>query len=391
MTEEQIKSEKETIIDGVLGKLNSNDFKIYFYCPAMNTPSGGIGVLFKQAEILHDNGYNVVIVYEPLEDSKMSYQESLKQKKRISIYQPFTPTWYGESLKKLTFQCLGDGEIKFSDNTKEKCVPLTLNPEDFFIIPEGFPNIMERTATMPCKRIVFAQSWYYVLGSMNLGQKWQHHGIKDVISISDGITKYLNAVMPGLDIKNYSQAIDRNVFKRKDVTDKAPVIAYMPGRGPESQMKTINVIKTFYAFYPQYRWIRFDELKDLSREDFADRLSSASIALFTDEIAGFGTLPLEAMACGTHVVGWRPLGCQEYSTADNGFWGENGDIFQLAELLGYAVERLVGGQLDNPEIETSYENTLARYTTEGEAASIVNIYNTYKNERIEELNAIKQQ
>jgi len=44
-----------------------------------------------------------------------------------------------------------------------------------------------------------------------------------------------------------------------------------------------------------------------------------SLVLYTDEIAGFGTLPLEAMASGTHVVGWTPLGGKEYINEKNGF------------------------------------------------------------------------
>jgi glycosyltransferase involved in cell wall biosynthesis len=314
-----------------------------------------------------------------------------KKGKRIDIFEKFNPSWLGSDLEGMTLKCLGEGTIKYDDGTTETCEKLTINPEDMVIIPEGFPNVMEKFAQFPCKKVVLAQSWYYILNSMSVNQNWQQFGIKDVISVSDGISEYLNAIMPGLNIKQYSQSIDRTIFQPTPYTKKFPKIAFMPGRSQEAVLKTFNVIKTFYCFYPQFKWIRFDELKGLSKEEFAERLSESAFALYTDEIAGFGTMPLEAMACGTHVMGWTPLGGKEYMNQNNGFWAHNGEIFQLAELMGIAVERYLSGQLDAPGVIDEYERTLARYTPENEKEGILNIYNEYKHERIAELEQLKQQ
>jgi hypothetical protein len=389
-TEEQLKEEHNKFVNEVIGKISEKDFRIFLYCPPMNVASGGISVLFKNAQLLKGAGYKVVVVYEPRIDQKASYDASAKAKKRTDIFEVFKPTWLGNLTEGLELQCLGEGEMKFNDGTTVKAYTLTINPEDLFIIPEGFPNIMEKIAQMPCKKIVLAQSWYYILNSLNVGQKWQHFGIKDVISVSDGITEYLNAIMPGLSIKQYSQSIDRTLFKQVDNVDKNPVIAYMPGRTQDALIKTHNVIKTFYSFFPHLSWIRFDELKGLSKEDYAERLGAASICLYTDEIAGFGTMPLEAMAMGTHVVGWTPLGGKEYMKENNGFWAQNGDVFQLAELLGMAVERWLSGKLDAETVVAEYEKTLEKYAPEKEKESLINIINEYKNERIAELNQLKR-
>ena len=379
------------IIETVIGKVKNNQFTIYYYCPAMNVPSGGIGVLFKQAKLLKDNGYNTVIIYEARQDTKASYVESQKKGKRIDIFEKFNPTWLGSDLEGMTLKCMGEGTIKYADGSTEKCAELTINPEDMVVIPEGFPNVMEKFAQFPCKKIILAQSWYYILNSMSVNQNWQQFGIRDVISVSDGITEYLNAIMPGLNIKQYSQSIDRTIFQPTAYTKKFPKIVFMPGRSQDAILKTFNVIKTFYCFYPQYRWIRFDELKGLTKEEFAERISESAFALYTDEIAGFGTMPLEAMACGTHVIGWTPLGGKEYMNPNNGFWAHNGEIFQLAELMGIAIERYLAGQLDAPGVIDEYEKTLSRYTPENEKEGILNIYNEYKHERIAELEQLKQQ
>lgn len=389
-TEEEVKVEHNQFIDEVIKNVSTKNFKIYFYCPPMNVASGGISVLFKNAQILKEAGYNTVMVYEPRLDNKATYDASNKAKKRIDVFEKFTPTWLGNLADNIELKPLGDGEILFNDGSKVQSYPLTLSPEDFFLIPEGFPNMMEKIAQMPCKKIIIAQSWYYILNSMGPFQKWQHFGIKDVISVSDGITEYLNAIMPGLSIKQYSQSIDRNLFKKVDSMDKNPVIAFMAGRTADAVMKTSNVIKTFYSFFPHLAWVRFDELKGLSKEEYAERLGAASICLYTDEIAGFGTMPLEAMAMGTHVVGWTPLGGKEYMEKTNGFWAQNGDIFQLAELLGMAVEKLLTGKLDSDSVIAEYEKTMERYAPEKEKESLINIINEYKNERIAELGQLKR-
>lgn len=395
MSETTIEKETQNIdhnklIDQVIEKISNNNFNIYYFCPPMNVASGGVSVIFKQVGILKKAGFNAKIIYEPRVDNKSSYEESQKQKKQVLINEKFDTSWLGNEAIGVELIPLGENEIRFNDGTSTKGTQLIVNPEDFVIIPEGFPNVMERFSQIACKKIVLAQSWYYILNSMQIGQKWQQFGITDVISISNGITDYIKAIMPGLKIKNCIQSIDTDIFKKQSLVNKFPKIAFMPGRSQDAVIKTYNVIKTFYSFYPQFRWIRFDELKGLSKEEFAERLGSSSLCLYTDEIAGFGTMPLEAMACGTHVVGWTPLGGKEYMTSDNGFWANNGDIFQLAELIGIAVEKLLNGQLDAEEIQKQYDDTVSKYSKEKEQTTLINILNEYKHERISELQELKQ-
>lgn len=384
-------SSQNEFIDNVIQNLRDNKFKTYFYCPPMNSPSGGVGVLLKAAKNLHDNGQDVVVVYQPRQDQKASYEASSKAKRQVDIFDRFNPTWIDFDISELEILPLGDEEIMFNDGKTVKCVPLSVKPEDFLIIPEGFPDMMQKTMQVPCKRIIFAQSWFYVLNSMQPGEKWQHFGIQDVISVSDAITEYINSVMPGLKIKDFKQGIDRNTFKVPEkVSDKMPMVAFSASRGPENKLKTYNIIKTFYAFYPHLKWIRFQELEGLDREQFAERLSSCAFYLHTDDIAGFGTAPLEAMASGTHTVGWASFGGKEYMNNENGFWCNNGDIFQTAEVLGLAIDKWLKGDMDNSSFTDEYEKTLSRYTTEGEKKNIINILNEYKDERIKELESFKK-
>lgn len=386
------------IVDLSINKLQNNDFRVYFYCPPVNFASGGMGTLLRLAKNLKEDGFSVKLVYQPRLDQRASYEDSMKesqkQKKQvqINVFEKFEPTWMDFDLEGIEIIPLGDGEIIFNDQnrTKVQAQPLAVSPEDLLIIPEGFPDVMQKTMQTACKRVVLAQSWFYVLNAMQPGQTWQHFGIQDVISVSDAITEYLGSVMPGLRVKNIKQGINRELFKVPEkMSAKTPVVVYSANRGQENKLKTINLIKTFYMFYPHLRWVRFVELANMSREEFAERLSSSAFALYTDDIAGFGTLPLEAMACGTHVVGWASFGGKEYMNENNGFWTNNGDIFQTAEVLGVAMDKWLNGELDNSTVQENYEQTLSHYTIDGERSQFLNIINEYKKERINELEGIK--
>lgn len=386
------------IIDLSINKLQNNDFRVYFYCPSVNFASGGMGTLLRLAKNLKEDGFSVKLVYQPRQDQRASYEDSMKesqkQKKQvqINVFEKFEPTWMDFDLEGIEIIPLGDGEIIFNDQnrTRVQAQPLAVSPEDLLIIPEGFPDVMQKTMQTACKRVVLAQSWFYVLNAMQPGQTWQHFGIQDVISVSDAITEYLGSVMPGLRVKNIKQGINRELFKVPEkMSSKTPVVVYSANRGQENKAKTINLIKTFYMFYPHLRWVRFVELANMSREEFAERLSSSAFALYTDDIAGFGTLPLEAMACGTHVVGWASFGGKEYMNENNGFWTNNGDIFQTAEVLGVAIDKWLNGELDNSTVQENYEETLSHYTIDGERSQFLNIINEYKKERINELEGIK--
>jgi len=108
-------------------------------------------------------------------------------------------------------------------------------------------------------------------------------------------------------------------------------------------------------------------------------------------VAGFGTLPLEAMACGTHVIGWAAFGSKEFIKQNNGFWCTSGEVFQMAEMMGIAMDKWLSGEMDMEDTQGTYEEILANYTVEGEATRMVEIMEQYKKERKNELERSKKQ
>lgn len=340
--------------------------KIYYYCPVINAPCGGIGVLLKQATILQAANYDVYIIYHP----QLLEQNADGQ----SIYEEFRPEWLEFSLEKLKFIPLGE-EIILTDQGKTlHCQYPVATTEDLAIIPEQEGGIIELTQNFPGKRIVLAQNWALILPYLKDGQRWQDLGISYVISVSDAITEFLHNYMPGLTVYQYSPSIDIKHLFTPPLQPKTLGICFMARRGFENQVKAWNVLRLFKLRYPQYQEIPIVELRGLTRAQFANTLANYSVALFIDEIAGWGTLPLEAMACHTHVVGFRSYGSKEYITEDNGFWVTSGDVFALADKLGEVVDKIAKQELDEANLFKHYQQTLARYTEEKEKQQVLEIF-----------------
>lgn len=329
--------------------------KIFYYVPNMNSPSGGMGVLMKQAVILSENGYDVTFIYEGPND--------------------FNPIWMDFNIDSVKKQRI-NGILNFR-----------AKDEDILVIPEGFGILVEQTKNVNYKRVVLAQSYAYILDSLkDPKQFWDKLNIKHVISVSEGITEYIESITDKLKIHTYKQSINTDLFKP---SEKQYSVVYSCSRGEEQRSKTLNAIRYFQALTPKYaNLFKFIELKGLSRKDFAKVLSEATFCLYTDEIAGFGTLPLEAMACETVVIGFQNMGNKEYAywfnSEDeyNAYWCHNGNY----QTLGFRLVDAVKDLIENDGIEVEYIKnvglrTVVNYNQEQEKESILRIFNDIINEK----------
>jgi len=86
---------------------------------------------------------------------------------------------------------------------------------------------------------------------------------------------------------------------------------------------TANLIKAFYIKFPQYRWITFRDMRNLSEKDFARGLENSCLSVWIDETSGYGTFPLESMKCNVPVLGIVPNLIPEWMNDDNGLWINN--------------------------------------------------------------------
>jgi hypothetical protein len=191
---------------------------------------------------------------------------------------------------------------------------LEISPEDFIVIPEIFGYVMEQIKNIPCGKIVLCQSYSYIVETLQPGESWNQLGFLKCITTSEKQRTYLESVM-----RNVSYDIIPPVISDEFQEKKLPSLPIIAVHTRE-QSDTVNLIKTFYLKFPQFRWFTFKDMRGLSETEFANALKECCLSVWVDDKSAFGTFPLESMASGVPVLGKIPDIQPEWISQDNGMW-----------------------------------------------------------------------
>ena len=353
-------NERNQQILDTIKKIENKDFNIYFFVlDSKGNPIGELIYIYEHAKTLRDNGFNSVILTEKNDYTGVG-------------------DWLGEEYMEIPHVSVESQSLK-------------VGPQDFLIIPEIFANVMDQTKQFPCKRIVFTQSYDYILEILNLGAKWSDYGIKDCVTTNEKQKQYILELFQGLNVDVVPVGIP-DYFKPTDKLQK-PIIS-LSCRDPRD---TTKIVKSFYLKYPQYKWITFRDLKGLPRTTFAQTLGESCLAVWVDPISGFGTFPLEAMKCGVPVIGrvpnmipeWMeqetPEG-QDKSLKENGIWTY--DTLRIPDLIATFIRLWLEDNIPS-DVYEKMEDTPIKYTMNNMNSSVLEYYSKQFNARIYELsNAI---
>jgi hypothetical protein len=124
------------------------------------------------------------------------------------------------------------------------------------------------------------------------------------------------------------------------------------------QTDTINLIKTFYLRFPQYRWFTFKDMRGLSEKEFADTLKECFLSVWIDDDSSFGTFPLESMACGVPVMGKIPNIQPEWMNENNGIWVTDKTL--MTDFIADFIQNWLEDNI-KPEVYTEGTKTAKNY------------------------------
>ena len=176
---------------------------------------------------------------------------------------------------------------------------------------------MSQLTKMPCGKIVLCQAYDHILETLQPGATWTQLGFLKCIITSD----YQKDLVEGL-MRNISfdilQPYISETFE-KQILPPNPIIAIHS----REQRESINIIKSFYIKYPQYRWVTFRDMRGLSEQEFASVLKDSFLSVWIDETSSYGTFPLESMKVGVPVIGLTPNLVPTWMNENNGVWVNN--------------------------------------------------------------------
>jgi hypothetical protein len=281
MNQEQISK-----IEKSVENLKNKTSKIYFIVQdTKGNAKASIRYIYELALSLKNNGFNPIILHEKPDYVGVS-------------------SWLGEEYDVLPHQSI-EGEN------------LQVAPDDFIVVPELFGFIMDQIKKLPCGKIVLCQAYDNMLETLNAGESWAQFGFLKCITTSEKLTEQIKQVMKNVTF-DILEPIISDDFKPNKLPAK-PIVAVHS----RDQRDTINLIKTFYLKYPQYRWLTLRDMRGLSQSEFADKLSESFVSVWIDETSSYGTYPLESMKSNVPVIGLVPNVLPNWINEDNGIWVNN--------------------------------------------------------------------
>jgi len=336
----------KNLIKESLSKLEQKEFKIFFF--VMDTKGNvlaSIANIYEHVKMLRELGYDAQILHEKNDYTKMD-------------------TVLGEAYSGIPHVSIESQQLK-------------VNTQDFIVIPEIFANVMEQTAKLPSKRIVFLQSHDYIFEMLMPGKNWAEYGITDVITTTEKQKSYVESLMSN---RVQAEVIPLGIpeyFKPSD-KPKKPIIAI----STRDQRDLVKLYKAFYLKYPHLKWVSFRDMKGLSREVFAKSLAESCLAIWIDKPSSFGTFPIEAMKCDVPVLGLVPDMLPEWISDKNGLWTQ--DPFAIVDLAAnYFQAWLEDGEPQ--ELYDEMSKIKEQYTIEQQKVKVSEVYGKIIQNRIIEL------
>jgi len=319
---------------------NMKDKKSRIYLLAQDTKgnaTASIAYIYRLALALNKAGYNSIILHEASDYYGVS-------------------SWLGEEYMELPHQTLENQDFAVS-------------PEDFVIIPELYGYVMSQITKLPCAKIVLSQSYDNILETLQPGETWAQLGFFKCITTSETQKDYISKLMRNVSIDVLEPYIS-DVYSKPTLPAK-PIVAMLS----RDQRDSLNLVKSFYIKYPQYRWITFRDMRNLTEKQFADGLKDVCLSVWIDEISGYGTFPLESMKSGVPVLGLVPNLVPEWLNENNGLWANN--KVQIVDFVADYLQSWLEDNIDE-KIYTEMDKTVSELSTkekfDTEAVSLIEGY-----------------
>jgi hypothetical protein len=350
MNSEQIEKVEQSI-------KNLKDKKSKIYLLVQDTKGNAkasVAYIYNMGLALMEDGFNVIMLHE-----KNDYYG--------------VGSWLGEEYMKIPHTFI-EGQN------------LSIAPEDFIVIPEIYGFVMEQITKLPCGKIVLAQAYDHILETLQPGQSWTQLGFYKCITTSNMIKEYLENTMRGVSYDVLEPFISESFTKQ--LLPNKPIVAVHT----RDQRDTLNLIKSFYLKFPQYRWVTFKDMRGLNVDQFAEELKNCFVSVWIDEVSSYGTFPLESMKTNIPVIGLVPNIIPEWMNEDNGLWINNKT--QVVDFLADYIQNWLEDNT-NPKIIYEMEKTVESLPTkENFTNKVKELFNEYVEKRAitfeEQLNKLQE-
>ena len=323
--------------------LREKTFRIYFFTQdTKGNARASIKMIYEMAMSLKKANFNPIILHE-----KNDYQG--------------VSNWLGkEYMDELTHQSIESQNLE-------------IRPEDFLIVPEIFGYVMEQVKKLPCAKIVLTQSYAHLTETLQPGQNWAQFGFHKCITTNPKQQEYIEKVMRQTSFDILEPSISEH-FKKRNLPS-LPIIAVHT----REQEDAINIIKTFYLRFPQFRWFTFRDMRGLPEKDFASSLRECCLSVWVDNKSGFGTFPLESMISGVPCLAKIPDLQPSWMNEDNGIWIT--DVTLITDFIADFIQNWLEDNI-KPDLYSKMDETVSKLTNKLKfEEEVIGLFTRYSTDR----------
>jgi hypothetical protein len=337
-------------LESAIAKIQNKEHKVIFMVPdTKGNGKSSVIHLYNQALTLKKAGYNVAMLHEKNDFIKVG-------------------AW-------LSTECDEIEHMSIEDNN------LVVGPSDFMIVPEVYGSVFEQIATMPLEKVIYVQSFDYMLEAFSPGKSWLDSGAEECITTSNTLKNMIEDTVSIKDVQFIEPKVGPN-FSPSEKPQK-PIVAIHC----REARKAAKIIKSFYMKYPIYRFISFKDMHTMNHEDFAKNLKECCVSVWIDDDSSFGRFPVESIKCNVPVIGKVPNIIPEWMTDENGVWVY--DENQMPEILSSFLKNWLDDTL--PENLTSVSETITeKYSEELFEKNTLEVYQHLFDKKVSKLEKIKE-
>jgi glycosyltransferase involved in cell wall biosynthesis len=355
--------------------------RVFFISPDINTPTGGVKQLYRQVDILNENGIDAYILHQKLGFRCTWFTNETQVVYSDKILDDLNSLIDSKTLYKVGIIRKLKSLIKKMFKTAHRFLvrkknDIVLNSDDVFVFPEVYVKKI-RNMLPNHKKVIYNQNCYYTFVGCDYLEKSLAYSDENVVAIIVASTEavdYIKFCFREKPLFRVKYGIDEEVFYYS--SKKKRQIAFMPRKLKEDVIQITNILN----FLKRLEGWTLKIIDKLNEEEVAQALRESVFFLSFNHREGFGMPPAEAMACGCVVIGYTGKGGKEFFKEDFCYPIEDRDVLSYVRTLDNVMKEF---EVDNkPFIEKgkkASEFILSEYSMEIESRSIVQCWNNILN------------